>query len=622
MKNLFYLKSTLLLLLLAGIWQCRYEEVEPLYADFNVQGGSAQALAPVTFTDASVGAKTWDWNFGNGNTSNSKTPPAQTYPSEGGYTVSLTVTNGAGASDTKRINLSVGPPPDVLAQFSMPAFARRNEQVSFTNNSLFATAYQWDFGSGVQASTEKDPVRSFPATGARSVTLTASNSKGSDPETKTIEICDTPVAVFTTPNNGTSFNVNANIAFNSSNSTLNASDGATTYFWDFGNGQTSNLKNPTYAYPQAGTYTVEIKISNPCGEDWSDNRTLTITGPQACFTVNNNNCQAPCTVSFTNCSTNASSYQWNFGDGTTSTASNPNKTYNTAGTYTVQLTATSMSGANSTTTQTINITGSSNAPVMKSIPAGTFTMGCNSSVDPNCNSDELPTHSVTLSTYQISETEVTQAQWQALMGSNPSYFSNCPQCPVEQVSWYNAVVYCNRLSESQGLEPCYYSNSGFTSVYGKSGSTWTLPNSGTVFWKTSAKGYRLPTEAEWERAARDGVSNQAHSGGNDINAVAWYGQNSGNQTQPVKQKPANGTPNYKLYDMSGNVWEWCFDWYASNYYINSPASNPTGPSSGSYRVRRGGSWNNVPAYCRVAFRFILAPDYRNSVLGFRLARTP
>jgi len=624
MKTILYLKSTIILLLLAGNWHCQYEEVEPLYADFSVQGGIAQALAPVTFTDASEGARTWAWNFGNGNASNSKTPPDQTYPSQGGYTVSLTVTNGAGASDTKTISLSVGLPPDVLAQFSLPANARRNEQVSFTNNSLFATDYQWDFGSGVQASTEKDPVRSFPATGTRSVTLTASNSKGSDTQTKTIEICDTPVAAFTTPNNGTSFNVNANIAFNSSTSTLNASDGITTYSWDFGNGQTSDQKNPTYAYPQAGTYTVRLLITNPCGADWSDNRTLTITGPQACFTVNNNNCLAPCTVSFSNCSTNASTYLWNFGDGTTSMATNPTKTYNTAGTYTVQLTATSASGASSTTTQQININGSSNAPAMKSIPAGTFIMGCNSSVDPNCESLEQPTPYVTLSAYQISETEVTQAQWQGLMGDNPSVFTGCAQCPVERVSWYDAVVYCNRLSESLGLEPCYYSNPGFTSVYGKSGNTWSLPNSGQVYWKTSAKGYRLPTEAEWERAARDGVQNRIYSGGNDVNAVAWYSSNSGGGTQPVKQKPVNGTPNYKLYDMSGNVFEWCFDWFDN--YPSANQTNPTGPTDpnpnfGSARVLRGGSWFNDPAYCRVALRGSSAPDNRSSNVGFRLART-
>ncbi len=262
---------------------------------------------------------------------------------------------------------------------------------------------------------------------------------------------------------------------------------------------------------------------------------------------------------------------------------------------------------------------SSNAPVMKSIPAGTFTMGCNSSIDTICLFDELPTRSVTLSAFQLSETEVTQAQWQDLMGSNPSYFDFSPQYPVEQVSWYDAVVYCNRLSESLGLEPCYYSDAGFTSVYGKSGNDWTLPNSGTVYWKTNAKGYRLPTEAEWERAARDGVTNHIYSGGNDINEVAWYFSNSGLQTQPVMQKPANGAPNYQLYDMSGSVLEWCFDWYGS--YSSSSQTNPTGPTSGSYRVLRGGSWYDVPAYCRVARRGDGAPVYRGNYVGFRLART-
>jgi formylglycine-generating enzyme required for sulfatase activity len=275
--------------------------------------------------------------------------------------------------------------------------------------------------------------------------------------------------------------------------------------------------------------------------------------------------------------------------------------------------------------QNKDVKPSSNAPVMKSIPGGTFIMGCNPNVDPDCFSDEQPTRSVTLSAYQLSETEVTQTQWQTLMGSNPSYFSNCPQCPVEHVSWYDAVVYCNRLSESVGLEPCYYSNPGFTSVYGKSGSDWTLPNGGTVYWKTSAKGYRLPTEAEWEFAARDGVSNQIYAGGNVIDSVAWYSSNSGGQTQPVKQKPANGAPNYQLYDMSGNVWEWCFDWYDS--YPPGSLTNPTGPVSGSNRVFRSGSWNNDAAYCRVANRngdtpdYRKSNDYRKSYVGFRLART-
>jgi len=255
---------------------------------------------------------------------------------------------------------------------------------------------------------------------------------------------------------------------------------------------------------------------------------------------------------------------------------------------------------------------------MNTLLGGTFSMGCTPG-DPNCSYLEHPVRPVTLSTFQISETEVTQAQWQAVMGSNPSAFSSCAQCPVEQVSWYDAVVFCNRLSEAQGLIPCYYADAGFTQVYGKSGGTWSLPNSGEVYWNPSAKGYRLPTEAEWEYAARGGSATNIYSGSNNVDEVAWhYGNNSPYGTKPVKGKSPNG---YGLYDMSGNVWEWAWDWFQQGY-PSSAEKNPTGPSTGAFRVLRGGSWNNLAGNCRSADRFTGYPDNRNDLVGFRLVFVP
>ena len=173
--------------------------------------------------------------------------------------------------------------------------------------------------------------------------------------------------------------------------------------------------------------------------------------------------------------------------------------------------------------------------------------------------------------------EVTQQQWRAIMGNNPSYFKGDNR-PVEKVSWNDAQQYINKLK-------------------GKTG-----------------KHYRLPTEAEWEYAARGGQK-YTYAGSNDVDAVAWYSANSGSKTHDVGQKRANG---YGLYDMSGNVWEWCQDWYASDYYRNSPCTNPSGPSSGSIRVNRGGSWFNYPRLVRSADRFYNSPGYRNNYLGFRL----
>jgi len=268
--------------------------------------------------------------------------------------------------------------------------------------------------------------------------------------------------------------------------------------------------------------------------------------------------------------------------------------------------ALSLGGQSCTLTRTVTI-------AMKNIPAGTFSMGCTTG-DPNCFSDESPVRSVTLSAFQIGETEVTQAQWQAFMGSNPSYFPSCAQCPIEQVSWYDAVVFCNRLSEANGLTPCYYSDAVFTQVYGKTGGNWSLPNSGTVYRNPNAKGYRLPTEAEWEYAARGGSTTNLYSGSNSVDGVAWYASNSGNTTRTVKGKSPNG---YGLYDMSGNVWEWCADWYDA--YPSTAQSNPTGPSGASSRVNRGGSWFDNAQYCRVSLRSYSTPSLRGFSLGFRLA---
>jgi formylglycine-generating enzyme required for sulfatase activity len=171
--------------------------------------------------------------------------------------------------------------------------------------------------------------------------------------------------------------------------------------------------------------------------------------------------------------------------------------------------------------------------------------------------------------------------------------------------------------ELEGKTPAYYSDAGYNDIYGKSGSTWSLPNSGDIYWDQSADGYRLPTEAEWEYAARGGIfaTSTVYAGSNNINDVAWYNSNSDNKTHPVGTKMEN---ELGLYDMSGNVWEWVYDWYDGNYYSSSPSSNPTGPLSGSNRVIRGGNWNLSATNCRVAHRSNFFPDFRRNDYGFRL----
>jgi len=228
---------------------------------------------------------------------------------------------------------------------------------------------------------------------------------------------------------------------------------------------------------------------------------------------------------------------------------------------------------------------------MVPIPAGGFQMGSES------GSDEKPLHAVILDAFRISRTEVTQARYQAIMDTNPSYFTGDENRPVEQVSWYDAAIFCNRLSEAAGLEPCYDL------------STWACD--------FSKNGFRLPSEAEWEYAVRAGTTTRFYTGesGGDLDLAGWFLSNSKGTTHPDGQKEPN---QWGLHDMHGNVWEWCNDWYDENYYSYSPERNPKGPVSGSYRVFRGGSWNNYAHYCGSANRGHFSPDYGSSILGFRI----
>lgn len=211
------------------------------------------------------------------------------------------------------------------------------------------------------------------------------------------------------------------------------------------------------------------------------------------------------------------------------------------------------------------------------VPGGTFTMGATSEQGSDAAGDEKPTHSVMLSSYYIGQTEVTQALWTAVMGSNPSYFKGDSR-PVEYVSWNDCQTFISLLNAKTG------------------------------------KNFRLPTEAEWEYAARGGHSGGSkYAGSDNINNVAWYGDNSGVEIHNVATKSPNGLG---IYDMSGNVWEWCQDWYGD--YISSSQTNPKGPSNGAFRVIRGGSWDNDAGYCRVSNRNGRTPSDSIDYLGLRL----
>ena len=216
---------------------------------------------------------------------------------------------------------------------------------------------------------------------------------------------------------------------------------------------------------------------------------------------------------------------------------------------------------------------------MVRVEGGTFTMGATAEQGSDADSDEKPTHQVTLSSYSIGKTEVTQALWQAVMGSNPSYFKGS-NLPVETVSWEDCQTFIRKLNALTG------------------------------------KNFRLPTEAEWEFAARGGNNSRGYkySGSNTLSNVAWYDDNSSNKTHPVATKAPN---ELGIYDMSGNVYEWCNDWYDD--YTSASQTNPTGPNSGLCRVGRGGSWRANARYCRVSSRYCSGQELCDTARGLRLA---
>lgn len=231
------------------------------------------------------------------------------------------------------------------------------------------------------------------------------------------------------------------------------------------------------------------------------------------------------------------------------------------------------------------------------VEGGTFTMGCTSEQGGECGNDESPNRQTTVSSYYIGMLEVTQSQWEKVMGTsiyqqrdkaNSSWpwplRGAGPDYPMYYVSWEEAKEFCARLSRQTG------------------------------------KNYTLPTEAEWEYAARGGNKQEGtkYSGGWSVDDVAWYDGNSSSSTHPCGTKRANALG---IYDMSGNVYEWCEDWYA-NQYLQYDNNNPKGASSGSYRVLRGGGWGDYAKDCRVAFRNNNTPSNRYSTCGFRVVLVP
>lgn len=240
------------------------------------------------------------------------------------------------------------------------------------------------------------------------------------------------------------------------------------------------------------------------------------------------------------------------------------------------------------------------------IAAGSYSVGSPEG-EPDRFSDER-LHKVTLSRpFRMKSTEVTQGEFESVMGYNPSRFADCGErCPVERVSWHEAAVYSNALSEQQGLEPCYTCRGAPPQTQCVLSNEYASPY--------QCSGFRLPTETEWEIAVRSGNPGPRH--GTDVVRIAWYRGNSGGSPRNVASREPNA---WGLFDLLGNVMEWCHDWYGE--YPSAPQIDPTGPRRGTIRVLRGGSWLINAERVRAAYRYRFAPETRLSYVGFRVVQT-
>ncbi len=391
------------------------------------------------------------------------------------------------------------------------------------------------------------------------------------------------------------------------------------YRWSLTNDRLREEAQPRYRLDQPGDYDLRLTVRYADGsrDTLADIPTVRVVAPLDLAIRSQVSAGDPATFTFRASANQAEQYGWDFGDGNQGQGFSVAHTYAQAGRYPVRLIASNPCGADTTydtVAVTLDILPPVELPTMIRIPGGSFMMGSEDISD-----DEKPVHQVQISTFYMAETEVTNAQFAAFLNAKGNQEeggrkwydpegaygeakariqekaegrwqvqAGYEQHPVNYVSWYGARAYCQWLSEETGDR------------------------------------YRLPSEAEWEYAAgggtvdRDSSGNRrfTYSGSDDLGEVGWYTSNTNDTgTRPVRQKKANGLG---LYDMSGNVWEWCADWYGG--YASEPQVNPQGPAEGSNRVYRGGGWYSGAGACRVAHRFLYAPGGRYSDLGFRVAR--
>ena len=532
----------------------------------------------------------YSWDFGDGNT-NSGPTRSHTYSAVGRYTAQVTATNGAEQAVASTTVAVIDRPITGLS-------AASSERTHLGSSTMFTATildgsnveYLWEFGDG-NSDAGANPTHSYAAVGSYTATVRATNGVSQVVVGTAVNVIDREIMGLSVAHNGPTL-LGRSTAFTT---TMTEGSGLIDYTWNFGDGNTGSGENPRHTYTAVGGYTVVVTAVNSAGQAVAGTQVIVadraISGLQA-FRSGQGPIIPGTVVAFTATIASGSNvlYTWDFGDGTTGSGSHVTRAYAVTGTYTAVVSAVNSNGSSTAQAPVIGVLHGWTPMEEILIPAGSFQMGCDSSNPAeSCREDEQPLHMVILSDYYIDTYEVTNARYKICVdaggctpsGSVDSYY------PVSNVSWHQARAFC----------------------------AWA--------------GKRLPTEAEWEKAARGNSDTRKYPWGNDApdcTKLNYYHYNGVSYascvgyTSQVGSYPSGASP-YGVMDMAGNVMEWVSDWYSSGYYRASGITNPQGPETGEYRVLRGGSWYYDDYFVRSADRYINFPGIWSGDFGFRCVRS-
>jgi len=535
-----------------------------------------------TATVSSGSNVTYTWNFGNGSIG-SGANLTHTYASVGSYTAVVTATNSLSRT-TASTTVTVAEIPIMgLIAASSPTTPGSATHFTATISGGSNVTYTWSFGDG-NVGNGASPTHTYATVGSYTAIVTATNGLASATATTTVAVADAPITGLSAASSPTTLGTATIFA-----ATISGGSNVT-YTWSFGDGNSGSGPSPTHTYRDVGSYTATVTVSNSISSAAAATTVKVADAPIMGLTAASSPTTLGDATTFTATISGGThvTYAWNFGDGNSGSGANVTHTYAALGAHPAIVTASNDAGSVSAHTIVLEEIY---------IPAASFQMGCDSkNAAETCYTSELPLHPVTLNAYYIGKYEVTNVGYQACVDAGgctaPGNVNS-----AKRDAYYGAAAYAN-----------------YPVVY----VTWHQVN---VFCTWAGK--RLPTEAEWEKAARGSNDTRKYPWGNTTpsSTLLNYNWSGIGDTTPAGAYPAGASP-YGVMDMAGNVWEWVNDWYGSSYYRMSPTNNPTGPATGTNRVLRSGSWDFSINFARTVYRGNIAPTHASFDTGFRCVRSP